>query len=60
MMSQTNVIHMKEHDHEQCAHIFQKIDQNHLQNHLGQNNFIKVHIPYLKIRYMKDMTNVLK
>ncbi len=56
MMPQKNVIHMGEHDHEQCVHIFQKINQNHL----GQNNFIKVHTPYLKVRYMKDMVNLLK
>jgi hypothetical protein len=30
---------MGEHEHKQCAHIFQNIYQNHLQNHLGQKKF---------------------
>ncbi len=35
-----NTILKVEHDLKQCAHIPQKIGQMHLQNHLGQNNFV--------------------
>jgi hypothetical protein len=51
---------MGEHEHKKCAHILQKLYQNHLQNHLGQNNFIKVHTPYFKNYQMKGVVNVLK
>jgi len=33
-----------EYDLEQCAHVLFKKGQIHLQNHLWQNNFIKVHL----------------
>ncbi len=42
-----------------CPHIF-KTYQSHLQNHLGQNNLIKVHTPYLKDYQIKDPVNVPK
>jgi hypothetical protein len=47
-MQKTNMILKVEHDFEQCAHIFQKKNQSHSYNHLGQNNLIKAHTPYLK------------
>jgi hypothetical protein len=48
MMQQTNMIQMEEHDHEQCAHIFFKKDQNHYQSHHGQKNLTKAHTAYPK------------
>ncbi len=50
---------MKEHDHEQCAHISQKGNQSHKQIHQGQNNF-KIHTPYLKDYQMKNGVNMPK
>jgi hypothetical protein len=47
-MLKVNSILKAEHDLEQCAHIPQKRGRSHSQNHLGQNNFIKIQIPYLK------------
>jgi len=47
-MQKINAILKVEHDLTQCAHIFQKIGCNHLQNHLGQNNLVKTHTPYSK------------
>ncbi len=46
-----------EHDFEQCAHIPRRKGQNHLQNHLRQNSFIKVHTPYPKSHWLKNMVN---
>jgi len=42
--AKTNTILKMEYDLEQCAHILQKKGQIHLQNHLGQNSFVKVHL----------------
>jgi aspartyl/asparaginyl-tRNA synthetase len=46
-----------EYDHKQCAHIPQKRVQSRSHNHLRQNNFIKVHTPYLKGHWKKDVVN---
>jgi hypothetical protein len=52
-MLKINSILKVEHDLEQCAHILRKRGQSHSQNHLGQNNFIKTHTPYLKGHHKK-------
>ncbi len=56
-MQKINMILKVEHDLEQCAHILRKKGQNHLQNHLGQNNIIKVHTPYLRGHQKKNVVN---
>jgi hypothetical protein len=56
----TSMILMEELDHKRCAHIFQKRNQSHLQNHHGQNNFTKAHTPYSKNRCMKNLVIVSK
>jgi len=56
-MQKVNTILKVEHDFEQCAHIPRKKCQNHLQNHLRQNNFIKAHTPYLRGHQKKKVVN---
>lgn len=56
-MQKTNVILKAEHDFEQCAQIPRKRSQSHSHNHMGQNNFVKAHTPYLRGRWKKDVVN---
>jgi aspartyl/asparaginyl-tRNA synthetase len=60
LLSKTSNYKVRSKHNKQCAHILQKRYQNHLQNYLGQNNFIKVHTPHLKDYQVKGVVNVLK
>jgi len=55
-MSKANVIPKVEHDN-QSAHMLRKIGQIRSQNHLRQNNLVKVHTPYPKGHGRKDVVN---